>query len=196
MYEVLVNRLGGLSLPRKSVVRLTDRPEMTLDVYRGRKTTTTSWLAIPRRHFCFDTSYFICVFFFFFSFCFWLVSLLLCLFVLYVILAQRPPALQCQLPALFLLFVVFLPTFGLSGEPKQNQGRGLVDRKLLQALPPPVILLFFCFGCLVVSDVVCRYLSLWLNWWVSFAPDFQCCISVSPLVCFMLHLILISMFQR
>ena len=34
-----VNRLGGLSLPRKSVVRLTDRPDMTLDVYRGRKTT-------------------------------------------------------------------------------------------------------------------------------------------------------------
>ena len=37
--EVLVNRLGGLSLPRKNVVRLTDRPDMTLDVYRGRKTT-------------------------------------------------------------------------------------------------------------------------------------------------------------
>ena len=37
--EVLVNRLGGLNLPRKSVVRLTDRPDMTLDVYRGRKTT-------------------------------------------------------------------------------------------------------------------------------------------------------------
>ena len=31
MHEVLVNRLGGLSLPRKSVVRLTDRPDMTLD---------------------------------------------------------------------------------------------------------------------------------------------------------------------
>ena len=39
MHEVLVNRLGGLSLPRKSVVRLTDRPDLTLDVYRGRKTT-------------------------------------------------------------------------------------------------------------------------------------------------------------
>ena len=39
MHEVLVNRLGGLSLPRKSVVRLTDRLDMTLDVYRGRKTT-------------------------------------------------------------------------------------------------------------------------------------------------------------
>ena len=39
MHEVLVNRLGGLSLPRKSVVKLTDRPDMTLDVYRGRKTT-------------------------------------------------------------------------------------------------------------------------------------------------------------
>ena len=39
MHEVLVNRLGGLSLPRKRVVRLTDRPDITLDVYRGRKTT-------------------------------------------------------------------------------------------------------------------------------------------------------------
>ena len=39
MHEVLVKRLGGLSLPRKSVVRSTDRPDMTLDVYRGRKTT-------------------------------------------------------------------------------------------------------------------------------------------------------------
>ena len=39
VHEVLANRLGGLSLPRKSVVRLTARPDMTLDVYRGRKTT-------------------------------------------------------------------------------------------------------------------------------------------------------------
>ena len=39
VHEVLVNRLGGLSLPRKSVVSLTDRPDMTLDVYCGRKTT-------------------------------------------------------------------------------------------------------------------------------------------------------------
>ena len=40
MHEVLVNRLGGLSLPRKSVVRLTDGPDMALVVYHGRKTTT------------------------------------------------------------------------------------------------------------------------------------------------------------
>ena len=39
MHEVLVNRLGGVSLTRKSVVRLIDRPDMTLDVNRGRKTT-------------------------------------------------------------------------------------------------------------------------------------------------------------
>ena len=39
MHAVLVNRLGGLSLHRKSVVRLTDHPDMTLDVNRGRKTT-------------------------------------------------------------------------------------------------------------------------------------------------------------
>ena len=42
MREVLVNRLGGLSLPRKSVVRLTDRLDLTLDVYHGRKTKTTT----------------------------------------------------------------------------------------------------------------------------------------------------------
>ena len=49
VHEVLVNRLGGLSLPRKSVVRLTDRPDMTLDVYRGRKTTkqqSNNWFHI------------------------------------------------------------------------------------------------------------------------------------------------------
>ena len=39
MHEVLVNRLGGLSLPRKTVVMLIDRPGITLDVYCGRKTT-------------------------------------------------------------------------------------------------------------------------------------------------------------
>ena len=42
VHEVLVNHLGGLSLPRKSVIRLTDRPDMTLDVYHGRKTTTAN----------------------------------------------------------------------------------------------------------------------------------------------------------
>ena len=48
MHEVLVNRLGGLSLPRKSVVRLTDRPDMTLDVYRGRKTTIQQWNEVQK----------------------------------------------------------------------------------------------------------------------------------------------------
>ena len=42
VHEVLVNRLGGLSLPRKSAVRLNDRPDITLVVYRGRKTTRTN----------------------------------------------------------------------------------------------------------------------------------------------------------
>ena len=37
--EVLINHLGGLNLPRKRVVRLTDRPDMTIAVYRGRKTS-------------------------------------------------------------------------------------------------------------------------------------------------------------
>ena len=30
MHKVLVNRLGGLSPPRKSMVRLTDHPDMTI----------------------------------------------------------------------------------------------------------------------------------------------------------------------
>ena len=53
MREVLVNRLGGLSLPRKSVVRLTDRPDMTLDVYRGGKTAMQ-----PQQQQCLIMSYF------------------------------------------------------------------------------------------------------------------------------------------
>ena len=36
MHEVLVNHPGGLNLPRKSVVRVTDRPDMTIDVHRER----------------------------------------------------------------------------------------------------------------------------------------------------------------
>ena len=50
MHEVLVNPLGGLSLPRKSVVRLTDRPDMTLDVYRGRKTTIQHTTTYPKKY--------------------------------------------------------------------------------------------------------------------------------------------------
>ena len=93
---------------------------------------------------------------------------LLCLFVLCVILALWPPVLQFQLPALLfgcvllLLFVVVL-----SGETKQNQGRGLVDRKLVQAPLPPSNFIagrlkggLFCFGSLVILDVA--WCHLWL----------------------------------
>ena len=45
VHKVLINRFGDLSLPRKSVDRLTDRPDMTLDVYRGRKTTIQQQLS-------------------------------------------------------------------------------------------------------------------------------------------------------
>ena len=38
--QVLVKGLQGLSLSRKSVVRLTDHPDMTLAAYCGCKTTT------------------------------------------------------------------------------------------------------------------------------------------------------------
>ena len=50
VHEVLVNRLGGLSLPGNSVFRLTDRPDMTLDIYRGRKTTPQQQLLSKREH--------------------------------------------------------------------------------------------------------------------------------------------------
>ena len=42
VHEALVNRSGGLKVGRKTVSlpRLTGRPDMTLDVYHGRKTTT------------------------------------------------------------------------------------------------------------------------------------------------------------
>ena len=53
------------------------------------------------------------------------------------ILVLRLPVLHFQLPALLLvcvLFVLFLLfVVVLSGEPRQRQGRGLVDRKLVQA---------------------------------------------------------------
>ena len=35
----------------------------------------------------------------------------------------------------------------------------------------------------------------WFNWWVSFAPEFQCCYFCES-SCFILVLILISMFLR
>ena len=49
MHDALVNGLGGLSLPRKSVVRLTDYFSMTLNVYHGHKTTTTTYF-IPNKY--------------------------------------------------------------------------------------------------------------------------------------------------
>ena len=74
-----------------------------------------------------------------------------------VILTRKELVLWCDA---FVLIV-------LSDEPWQNQGRGLIDRKLFKR---PVILLqavprrLFCFGSLVILDVVCRYLSLFLSY--------------------------------
>ena len=73
------------------------------------------------------------------------------------ILTLRPPVLQFQLPSLLLvcvLFVLFLLfVVVLCDEPKQKQGRGFVDRKLVQAPPvifiagrPKAALLFWLFG--------------------------------------------------
>ena len=49
VHEELVNRIGGLSLSRKSVDRITDRPDMTLDVYRGRKNSNTTTTTTQKR---------------------------------------------------------------------------------------------------------------------------------------------------
>ena len=38
VHKVLVDYLGGISLPRKSVVSLNDHPDMTIGVYLGHKT--------------------------------------------------------------------------------------------------------------------------------------------------------------
>ena len=46
MHLVLANCLGGLSLLRISVVRLTDSPNMTITVYHEHKTTTTIQICI------------------------------------------------------------------------------------------------------------------------------------------------------
>ena len=92
------------------------------------------------------------------------------------------PAVRFAFRLCFICFVLFVVV--LSGELKQNQGRVLVDRKLVQPPPPfpsnlpspfpsnlppsPVMLLLailrrlFCFGPLVILDVVFRYLSLFL----------------------------------
>ena len=47
MHEVLVNHFGGLGLARKSVIRLTDRPDMSIDVNRGHETTTQQQHKMP-----------------------------------------------------------------------------------------------------------------------------------------------------
>ena len=49
MHEVLVNRLGGLSLPRKSVVRLTDRIESESELFTG-DTSKDNHSPGPSRH--------------------------------------------------------------------------------------------------------------------------------------------------
>ena len=51
VHEVLVNGSGALSLPRKIVVRLTDGPDMTSDVYHKRKSTPQpkkAWVSAKR----------------------------------------------------------------------------------------------------------------------------------------------------
>ena len=78
---------------------------------------------------------------FLFSFYFLARFIAVVFIVLYMILALWPPVLQFSCPRCFLFFyllILFLLfVLVLSGEPKQKQGRGLVDRKLVEALPTP-----------------------------------------------------------
>ena len=46
MHSVLVNNLGDQCESRNSVVRVTDRPDMTVAVYHGRKTTSQTTTTI------------------------------------------------------------------------------------------------------------------------------------------------------
>ena len=70
----------------------------------------------------------------------------------------------CDLNGLVLFCGVML-LIVLFDEPRQNQGRGLVDRKLFKASSPVISLLavprsLFCFGDLAILDVARCY--LWL----------------------------------
>ena len=46
VHLALVNRSGGLSLPSFSAVKLHDRPDITIAVYRGRKASNQQQLKI------------------------------------------------------------------------------------------------------------------------------------------------------
>ena len=50
MHVLLVNHLGGLSLPRKSVVKLTDRPDINIAVNNNTTTTLNLILSPLRRY--------------------------------------------------------------------------------------------------------------------------------------------------
>ena len=49
MHKVLVNLLGGLSLPRKSVVRLIDRPDVTFTVKVKQQHSNNKSDDVPRK---------------------------------------------------------------------------------------------------------------------------------------------------
>ena len=88
---------------------------------------------------------------------------LLCFVVFFVVTCLSKPAARFDFCLCYIRFVVVCCCF--SGEPNENQGRGLVGHKLVQA--PSVSLLavprrLFCFGFLVILDVACCYLWLFL----------------------------------
>ena len=97
---------------------------------------------------------------------FWLMILLSCLYVSFFLVCDSSIVTTCpSIPAarfvFRLCFIRFLLLFlvVLSGEPRRNQGQGLVDRKLVKAPSnfiagrPKAALLFWFFG-----DFRCRAL--------------------------------------
>ena len=57
VHKVLVNHLGGLSLPRNSVLRLIDGPDMTIDVYCGCKAKIQQQQQLLHCHAVIDSIY-------------------------------------------------------------------------------------------------------------------------------------------
>ena len=85
---------------------------------------------------------------------------MLCLFVLYVILALWPPALQCQLPALLFDCVLLFEVI-LSGEPNRTKGEGWSTADSFKPPSnfivgrPKAALLFWFFGNFTCSVLLC-----------------------------------------
>ena len=122
------------------------------------------------RHFCFVSNWF-----FFFIFFLARFIAVVSIVSIYLVCDFSIGTICQSFPAARLVFCLSFTRFVfvvLSGESKQNQGRGLVDRKLVQAPAPPInfiagrpeAALLFCFGefrcgllLFMIILVICKY---------------------------------------